>query len=370
MKLTLKKVILLLLLAVLAGFSVFIAANRPYRWLLIYSLRDMTHPETFPENTNTLSVEEMRSDYRLEYANAADPIPLRSFIGNTQNIHPKVLYIEEGFGGHQFWMAYTPYPWYIDRFENPCIAYSDDGYTWKNIGGNPVDDPKGSGYDSDTHLVYRKDTGLLECWYRYVTDTSKRPVRELICRRTSSDGIRWSDEEVMIDNSTGDYVEFVSPALIWDTDHYDIWVIQIVEDRNIMVRYRMNEDKTIQRIGEISLKYISDTGEAFKPWHIDVIRDDEQYIFLIMCKQLEGKKQWPLFITDTVDLENYSSPVMVLHGSENGWDHDIYRSSIVKVKDEYRIYYSAMSAGGKHGTGITVSDHPGDFIGVRSYTGE
>jgi hypothetical protein len=44
--------------------------------------------------------------------------------GQSQT-HPSIEYRENGFGGHQWWMAATPYPKATGVFENPCIYYAD-----------------------------------------------------------------------------------------------------------------------------------------------------------------------------------------------------------------------------------------------------
>ena len=40
-------------------------------------------------------------------------------------VHPCVRYIEEGFEGHQWWMAYTPYYGGNAELENPRLCYLD-----------------------------------------------------------------------------------------------------------------------------------------------------------------------------------------------------------------------------------------------------
>lgn len=57
-------------------------------------------------------------------------INLVNYLGNSENIHPKVLYFDRGWNGHKWWMAYTPYPHGSIADENPCIAVSDDGINW------------------------------------------------------------------------------------------------------------------------------------------------------------------------------------------------------------------------------------------------
>ena len=47
-----------------------------------------------------------------------------------QAIHPDVIYLDKGFGlnNHRFWMACTPYPNQDDRYENPEIFSSENGF--------------------------------------------------------------------------------------------------------------------------------------------------------------------------------------------------------------------------------------------------
>ena len=44
--------------------------------------------------------------------------------GQSQT-HPSIVYVPEGWNGHQYWLVSTPYPNAIGEFENPCIYYAD-----------------------------------------------------------------------------------------------------------------------------------------------------------------------------------------------------------------------------------------------------
>lgn len=303
----------------------------------------------------------------VKHANATSPLTFKSYIHDTQNVHPKVLYFANEFGGHKFWMAYTPFPWYIDRYENPSIAFSDDGYFWTNIEGNPIDDPKGNGYDSDTHLVYREDLQVLECWYRHVGKYSIPPVEEVLYRRISKDGVHWSDDEIVYGNYSGKYAMLLSPAILWDGEKYSVWTINKENDFKIEFRIYMKAGE-MEKVRDYDLSFEIDGDQTkYKPWHLDVIKDDEKYVMLVMCKEEKGSgpRRWDLFLSTSEDNEVYSKPEIVLHGTKNGWDNNIYRASIVNVEGEYRIYYSALNNMGKHGLGIARSDHLGDFEGLR-----
>lgn len=305
------------------------------------------------------------STYNIAFANAVKPIPMRNYLGNTQNVHPKVLYIDNGFGGHQYWMAYTPYPLSTDRFENPCIAYSNDGWNWINITGNPLDDPRGTGYNSDTHLVYRSDTDTLECWYRYFNSENGEKT---IYRQTSTDGIIWSEKEA-IKTFPRNY-DCLSPAIEWNGTNYNIWCVSA----NHEIKYYTALPNDITNWTEVRTYNISfnDDGLSVLPWHIDLINDSGTYIMAVMCRngtQIENNK-CSLFICTSADNITYSAPYKVLSGSP-GWDKYIYRSSIVKILNKYRIYYSASSGGtntiynnATWGIGITESETLNNFYGL------
>ena len=310
--------------------------------------------------------EEYNVPESVKHANSPAPLALRSYIRDTQNVHPKVLYFEAGFGGHKYWMSYTPFPWYIDRYENPSIAYSDDGYMWTNIADNPIDDPKGDGYDSDAHLVYRSDKKLLECWYRHVGSYSKPPVEEVLYRRVSSDGVHWSQAELVYGNYSGKYACLLSPAVLWDGEQYQIWSVN--KENSFRIEYRTRRDGVMGKVREFELPFTfeGDTTK-YKPWHLDVIREEGRYILLVMCKEKKGSgpRRWDLFLSDSDDNISYTTPRLVLHGTKNGWDNNIYRSSIVRIGSEYRIYYSALNRIGKHGMGVAKSTHLSGFVGIN-----
>lgn len=286
------------------------------------------------------------SQYDIAFANAFSPLTMKNYLGNSQNVHPKVLYFENGFGGHLYWMAYTPYPYSQDGYENPCIAYSDDGYAWTNINGNPLDDPNGVGYNSDTHLVYDSANATLECWYRYVGDASQSPREETIYRQTTTDGVTWSAKEVVYSNTSGQYAKLLSPAIIIENNKYCIWVVN--GDGGSVIDYYeapVSNVTSWTKIRTINFS-ITDNGVSVKPWHIDVIMDNGTYAILLMCRNgLQISNNYcSLFIATSTDNITYLTPLKVVAGADN-WDKYMYRSSIVKVGNKYRIYYSASGGG-------------------------
>lgn len=435
------------------------------------------------ERRNTKNAVEymMRRKYDTSYANAPAPFDLITYVGNNQIVHPKVLYFPNKFGNRKYWMAYTPYPFANDKYENPCVAYSSDGYNWTNIDGNPLDDPAGDGYNSDTHLVYVESTGTLEIWYRYVSNYKNPPVSEIIYRQTTKNGINWTEKEVVAENSSGNYVQYLSPAVICDGEKYKVWVvndttktinyyeseasaheetIELDDSMNVgkvdqigridtsatdymyTVKIKLNAAKSFQLTGtntkgavihpalryvtaydangdvlneyclqsiaeastavgrtitmnaavdsvivtiykasnytnktvtlpavgsnngltkvrDITLTYQA-AGKTYNPWHLDVIEDNGKTVLLIMCK---SGTTWSLFLSTSTDNITFTTPELVVAGNPYGWDTRLYRSSIVNVDGEYRIYYSAQNEIQKYGLGVCTSDKLSGFVG-------
>lgn len=435
------------------------------------------------ERRNTRNAVEymMRRNYDISYANAPAPIGLTTYVGNNQIVHPKVLYFPNKFGGYMYWMAYTPYPFANEVYENPCVAYSNDGYNWVNVDGNPLDDPGGDGYNSDTHLVYVESTGTLELWYRYVSNYETTPVSEIIYRQTTNDGINWTEKEIVINNDSGDYVQYLSPAVIHDGGKYKVWAVNSTAntisyydngvptpeetialddsmtvgkitqigkvdetdtnymhtekiklnatksfrltgvnlngntmhpalryvtaydaDGNVLADYSLQSiaevgggldrvitvddsvdsviisiykaqnytnktitlpavesDGELTKVRDITLNY-QDGEKVYKPWHIDVIEDNGKTVLLVMCK---CGTTWSLFLATSEDNETFTTPELVMVGNPYGWDTRLYRSCIVNVDGEYRIYYSAQDEIQKYGLGVSTSNTLSNFVG-------
>ena len=142
------------------------------------------------------------------------------FDGGNQPYHPSVVNFSDKFNGYKYWMAYTPYPFGDDNHEDPCIVASNDLLKWVTPSGikNPIDTATNNpsvDYWSDTELFYNNSTNKMELWYRGIKGNSGFWVR-----RTSSNGVEWSDREVIHEFSG---VGTVSVSVIFENGVYKIW---------------------------------------------------------------------------------------------------------------------------------------------------
>lgn len=281
---------------------------------------------------------------------------LHDFSGYNQPYHPSVLYLKEGFGGYKYWMVQTPFPLgglpYRDRWECPCIYWSKDGIVWESDERiNPIDDLNADeilngDYFSDPHLVYRKDTRTLECWYR-ITHMNKNIEGEenqyptYVVKKTSKDGLQWDKRKLLIDlqdnNSLDNMVR--SPSMIWDINNkiYRMWYVDTLpnlSNRNII--YAESKDGIIwnQKMKINMDKYID-------PWHIDVNYFDEKYHLI----NYTGTGNKGINYYESNDGINFKFVKELLKPSmlniNSFYRCGLYRSCSVKAHDGVRVYFSA-----------------------------
>jgi uncharacterized repeat protein (TIGR02543 family) len=276
-----------------------------------------------------------------------NPLEIPTYDGSNQAVHPSVLYFPDKWNGYEYWMAYTPYPDSNDDYENPSIAVSNDGINWITPGGlsNPIDIPTAGqladGYHmSDTELLMAN--GTMECWYRFNINGGT----EQLMRKTSQDGINWSDREVVLDlTNTGNLA--LSPS-VYEYGKYKLWYC----DADSKIYYTESATAELGSWSPEIEVQLSFRDSAYIPWHLDVMADSGKYI-VILNTVLDSDGHRYLLAGESDDGLSFSDLHLVLSPSATGWDNkELYRASVVKAGDVYRMYYSAMSDQGKWHIGL------------------
>ena len=281
-------------------------------------------------------------------ANPIEPLAITTSYTNGQDqpTHPKVLYFANGFNGHKYWMCYTPYPGSANSYENPCITYSDDGVNWSEEGiTNPIDIPTvEKHFFSDCHLVYIESTNTLEYWYREVDNNTTLDTyrTETIVRRKSTDGINWGEKEELYSINSG-MNAVLSPSIIYDEGKYKIWICY----KSQCLKYFESQDGTNwQYIRDIN---ISTTDGVYKPWHFDIIKNNDKYEF-VGCYQYRGlfNKNNFIYYASSEDNITYTTPIKILSNGYEGQfdDLELYRPCLlIDGNNNYRMYYGAQKTG-------------------------
>ena len=256
--------------------------------------------------------------------------------------HPSVVYIADSWNEYRWWMAETPYPPfdvkpYRDRWELPCIHYSNDGVHCESAGA-PIDELTeqqiASHSDfSDPHLVMKD--GVLYCYYRQMDDYDAKTT---IIRKHTLDGVHWSEREVVIvergKRKDGEQ-EIISPAIVWTGEK---WRMYYVDDTftNLEREIQMAESED-----GVHFEYVGPVWERQKiiPWHIDVQLIDGMYYLLV--HDVDNRT---LILYDSEDgLKWYNGKELLKASGKllDFWSHKLYRACIVKANNRMQVYFSA-----------------------------
>lgn len=281
-------------------------------------------------------------------------VPIR--ILNTKGLpkdvwHPSVVYMPEGWNGYRWWMSESPYsprhiaP-YTDRWELPCIHYSDDGLTWKSIAGNPIDDITADdiekhNYLSDPHLAMKD--GVLYCYYRLslLENRQRKGNKTLLYRKHSTDGQHWSEREVIADLRKEEDIslwgeQIISQSVLWNEkkQSWECWYIDGSGDKlDRGIRYVTSSDG-VHWEKYHQCKVIVETD---LPWHIDV--QIYEGVYHMLC--YTDNNQLLLFTSENgIDYE-YRNVVLTPQPDTFYWER-IYRSCSVFDGKKYRIYFSGF----------------------------
>lgn len=254
-----------------------------------------------------------------------------------QVVHPDILYFKNGFHGYKYYLAYTPYPFSNDDYENPCLAVSNDGINFIKTANmkNPIvtapPDVKQGGHQSDTDIMFYNNELVIHYVYNKVNVWG--PAK--FYRIASNDGIHWSKPQLIF---MGDKDKScVSPAFIPQGKIIKMWYVR--NEGNLAFTESNNDEKSWS-----TPEYcIADMGN-WKIWHIDVINSRNMYEGLFCARFGRSKIRALFYARSTNGIDWSVSKKPILYPSKAGWDDaEIYRSTFVDDNGTYKIWYSARS---------------------------
>lgn len=276
-------------------------------------------------------------------------LDIQTFDGSNQPYHPSVLYFENKWNGFHYWMVETPYPIggkpYRDRWECPSIHVSNDGIHWKSISDKsyPIDnltedEIRDKNFFSDPHLV--SVNNHIECFYR-LSQRENNHFHNLLLRKTSSDGKKWSEREMLIDMdspkatcSVGDMIR--SQAIIYSNKIYNMWYVDNVNTKGKKhICYSTSTDgKEWREKIECTLN-----GFDINPWHIDVIFTNGIYYLTIYdfnnITLWEGQNPTNFHFVKVLLEPSFLRGCFYSDG--------LYRASLVKDMSGFKLYFSAYT---------------------------
>lgn len=281
---------------------------------------------------------------------------------SMQATHPSVLFFSNKWNGYHYWMAMTPYEQGNENLENPSILASDDGVYWVVPSGltNPIIKTNNvSDYHySDVHLVYVNNK--LECWFRKVTRGSL-PTNEIIMRKTSENGILWTDEEVLYETNLSDRNDYtLSPCVIYEENKYKIWVMN--RKYKQLDYFESQNGYNWEKVRSIVVPHKNGTPI----WHFDIKHTKNGYE-LYACVGTTYKC-YEICYSVSVDNKQFSQFETILTNSKLGFDESrLYRPCFVDTLNRRFLYYGGISASNAWRIGMSFSslDNPTKFKGLE-----
>lgn len=242
------------------------------------------------------------------------------------NWHPSVVYFPNGWGVNKskYWMAWTPNEIFVTKYENPCIAYSNDGINWDTSGlSNPIVDwpnDAAGNYNADTELFYNQWTNLLYCAWK------ASDGRTLV--KQSSDGINWgshkfgADTKVFINDFPfrGGFLKKICPSVTVADSGKTYYVYTrcgpSYTDNWGFIRFTL--DKNFKLIDTVTFD-IGNNKYLINAWHYDFVKypkDNHYYLFtdgaISNASVYDNSFIWVARSTDTIgnQFEYYNKPLI------------------------------------------------------------
>ena len=279
--------------------------------------------------------------------------------GGNQPTHPSVIDMGEEWNGFRYWMAYSPYPNANGAEENPCVCVSNDVIHWVTPDGlyNPIAFNEETACDElkDPHIVYNSDLDRLEVWYLGRLDsTIKNGGTLMLFRKVSSDGIHWSEYEV-IRTLDG----YLSPSIAYSGRKYQLWAIQAsTSDSCGALVYSESID------GKDWLPFVNCTfdgaPELQKVWHGAVSRDN---LYRFVFVEDSGKSKEILY-TESADGTTWQEPRTIIQ-KKNFWAA-FYRPCILYSNSKFYCIYGVITRDNEWYLSMSTGASPDGLRGISS----
>lgn len=258
-----------------------------------------------------------------------------------QATHPSVVQFETPWNGFKYWMAFTPYPNANDQRENPCLVASNDGLKWVIPSGitNPLTGVPGiGGYNSDTHLMYRKDLNQLEVWYRSVKPSKTGEViKRIIVSSTLAVGAPETIIETTVGSGVSNVLQYISPSVMYENGKYKLWIM-----KDWIVQYQ--ESANLKNWS--APQRVKADGKDVYSWHPCVVKRRSRYIML-NCHATNTLGQGGVIkVSDSPDGINFTSEKTILSTSLHPFNLDgraLYRATPIWIGDSVGVIHGMVS---------------------------
>jgi len=257
-----------------------------------------------------------------------------------QAVHPDILGPDAS--GRPFVLAFTPYPFSADAFENPSVLISDDGLRFREErkGMNPLVPAPANDHNDDPDLSFIQ--GSYDLIYL-------ETLRQNLMLLRSPDRVHWTKETIasypLEGVGAGPFI--VSPALAARGNELYLYYVDASAEP-YRIEFLKSDD--IERWDWKSSRAPGIEEGAPEPWHVDIVQAGGNYCMLMtnLYRDAAHRRRYDLYAAWSSDLESWSGFRKVF--AVRPWGvKDIYRSTAYCRGDDIYIYYSYESILGNWG---------------------
>jgi hypothetical protein len=274
-------------------------------------------------------------------------IRMPTYEGSGQATHPDVLGPDES--GRPFLLAFTPYPYDIDEYENPSLLVSDDGLRFREErkGLNPLAPKPAVDHNDDPDLFHRGgEYGIL-----YLE--TLRPERQNLILLRSRDRLSWTRSVAASFELRGPGPRkfIVSPAIAERDGRLYLYYVDAGASPH-RIEYFTGEDAG-RWDGAVPREPVFDRL-PFVPWHVDLLRHEGAYYMLVTSVAAEGAGAltYDLHAATSLDLEHWTlAPAPIFPRRPFGC-RDVYRASALGSGGDFFVYFSYKTHLAEWGIGV------------------
>lgn len=191
----------------------------------------------------------------------SEEIILKTYDGSNQVCHPDIVQ-----SMNKIWLAFTPYPYGKDEYENPCVYFGKDLKDIINECRSPIDKIKYREYGyhlSDPCIVDDEETII--CFYRVSKRiASGKELNTILYRIRSDETGLWSDAIKICEDSNHQYL---SPAIVIQDNEWYCYFAEWNTDSSALYYGKITNDSLIDE----AIVNIDGMPDGYGLWHMTIV---------------------------------------------------------------------------------------------------
>lgn len=227
-------------------------------------------------------------------------LPIYTYDGSNQAVHPDILFDEKS---DNYVICFTPYPFGIDGYENPCVQFGSDMYNMHIAKPTPLKlsdintnkchlcDPVLCGYDKNFYCIYLdilNFQGIRKCLFYY---------------STSSDIKNWSSPKFIkgFEYLQSTKLHSLCPAVVIYADIFYFFIVQVdVEKESFLI---LSKGKNLEECKNEQKCIVHNIPDGYYIWHIGIsfykdfkknhlMQDDKKLIGIFLLRKNGAKAEY------------------------------------------------------------------------------